>query len=47
VLASDPREQVAEVLGPAWGTHLVDVNIGLGNLVIDVEAESLVYSLTH
>ena len=31
--AGDPREQVAEVLGPLWGTHLVDVNIALGNLV--------------
>jgi hypothetical protein len=29
----DPREQVAEVLGPLWGTHLEDINIALGNLV--------------
>jgi hypothetical protein len=30
---ADPREKVAEVLGPSWGTHLNDVNIALGNLV--------------
>jgi Protein of unknown function (DUF3089)/Divergent InlB B-repeat domain len=29
----DPRLQIAETLGPLWGTHLVDVNIALGNLV--------------
>jgi len=29
----DKREQVAEVLGPLWGTHLEDVNVALGNLV--------------
>jgi hypothetical protein len=31
--AEDKREQVAEVLGPLWGTHLEDVNVALGNLV--------------
>ena len=36
----DPREQVDEVLGPNWGTHLVDVNIALGNLVGTVQAQS-------
>jgi streptogramin lyase len=29
----DPRLQIAETIGPLWGTHLVDVNIALGNLV--------------
>jgi len=29
----DPREAIAEVLGPLWGTHLEDVNVALGNLV--------------
>jgi Protein of unknown function (DUF3089) len=29
----DPRLQIAETLGLLWGTHLVDVNIALGNLV--------------
>ena len=27
------REQIEEVLGPLWGTHLEDVNVALGNLV--------------
>ena len=31
--APDPRLQIAETLGPLWGTHLVNVNIALGNLV--------------
>lgn len=39
----DTREQVAEVLGPLWGTHLVDVNIALGNLVGLTALQSLVY----
>ncbi len=29
----DPRLQIAETIGPVWGTHLLDVNIALGNLV--------------
>jgi len=29
----DPRELIKESLGPAWGTHLEDVNVALGNLV--------------
>jgi streptogramin lyase len=29
----DPRLLATEPLGPVWGTHLVDVNIALGNLV--------------
>jgi Protein of unknown function (DUF3089)/Divergent InlB B-repeat domain len=29
----DPRLQITETIGPLWGTHLVDVNIALGNLV--------------
>ena len=29
----DPRERILETLGPLWGTHLVDVNAALGNLV--------------
>ncbi len=28
---SDPRLQITETLGPAWETHLLDVNIALGN----------------
>jgi Protein of unknown function (DUF3089) len=41
----DTREQVAEVLGPLWGTHLVDVNIALGNLVGLTALQSGVYRL--
>jgi Protein of unknown function (DUF3089) len=41
--AGDTREQVSEVLGPLWGTHLVDVNIGLGNLVGVVGLQAQVY----
>jgi Protein of unknown function (DUF3089) len=44
--SKDTREQVEEVLGPLWGTHLVDVNIALGNLVPTVELQSLVYGIT-
>jgi Protein of unknown function (DUF3089) len=44
---NDNREQVEEVLGPLWGTHLVDVNIALGNLVPTVKLESLLYGLSH
>jgi hypothetical protein len=43
----DPREQLKETLGPAWGTHLVDINVALGNLVALVHLQGLVYSLGH
>lgn len=36
---SDPRPTVAASLGPLWGYHLDDVNLGLGNLVNDVGRE--------
>jgi len=45
--ASDPRERLLETLGPEWGTHLVDVNVALGNLVPDVAAQGAFYQLTH
>jgi hypothetical protein len=41
----DPRELVQETLGPAWGTHLVDINLALGNLVAMVGLQSLAYEL--
>jgi hypothetical protein len=44
---SDEREKVAEVLGPLWGTHLVDVNIALGNLVPLTAAQAGVYQLEN
>jgi hypothetical protein len=43
----DQREPIEETLGPLWGTHLVDVNVALGNLVPDVAAQAAVYTLTH
>jgi hypothetical protein len=44
--AQDKREQIEEVLGPLWGTHLDDVNVSLGNLVAMTAAESLYYPLS-
>jgi hypothetical protein len=34
--AGDPRPTVTPVLGPDWGFHVDDVNLALGNLVLDV-----------
>ncbi len=45
--ASDPRERIIETLGPEWGTHLVDVNVNLGNLVAAVGLQSASYLLAH
>ncbi len=39
----DTREQVAEVLGLLWGTHLQDVNLALGNLVGLTALQSATY----
>ncbi len=39
----DGRPVVSQALGPAWGLHLVDVNIALGNLVDDLEAQAARY----
>jgi hypothetical protein len=35
----DPRPTVTASLGPAWGYHVDDVNLALGNLVSDVARE--------
>ncbi|HVB91181.1 MAG TPA: DUF3089 domain-containing protein [Acidimicrobiales bacterium] len=35
----DPRPKVTAVLGPKWGYHLDDVNLALGNLVLDVAVQ--------
>ena len=40
---ADPRLQIAETLGPLWGTHLADVNIALGNLVGLTAVQSWAY----
>jgi hypothetical protein len=44
---SDARERIVETLPPGWGTHLVDVNVALGNLVADVWAQGVGYLFTH
>jgi DUF3089 family protein len=41
----DPREQVIEVLGPLWGTHLADINLALGNLVHLTAFQSRAYGV--
>jgi hypothetical protein len=40
----DPRPVLSQVLGPAWGLHLADVNLTLGNLVTLVGAEARAYA---
>lgn len=42
----DSRERILETLGPLWGTHLVDVNVALGNLVGIVGAQSIAYQIS-
>jgi Protein of unknown function (DUF3089) len=44
---NDTRERIEETLGPLWGTHLVDVNVALGNLVADVGIQGAGYLVTH
>ena len=39
----DPRPTVTDSLGPAWGYHLHDVNLALGNLVADVASQEAAY----
>jgi hypothetical protein len=39
----DQRPRVHQTLGPAWGLHLVDVNIALGNLVDLAGAQAKTY----
>jgi hypothetical protein len=43
-LPGDQRPVVTEALGPAWGLHLVDVNIALGNLVDLVRRQAAAFS---
>jgi hypothetical protein len=38
------RPVVTESLGPNWGYHLDDINLALGNLVGDVQAEEAAYA---
>jgi hypothetical protein len=39
----DPRPKVKDTLGPEWGLHLDDVNLALGNLVLDVAFEEAAF----
>jgi hypothetical protein len=39
----DPRPVATPVLGPTWGLHLDDVNLTLGNLVLDVAFQEAAY----
>jgi len=39
----DPREARLELLGPAFGLHVEDANIALGNLVALVQLQALAY----
>jgi hypothetical protein len=39
----DARPTVSATLGPAWGYHLQDVNLALGDLVADVAGEEAAY----
>ena len=41
--AADPRPTVSASLGPLWGYHLDDVNLALGNLVVDVGLQESAY----
>jgi hypothetical protein len=43
----DRRPRVTEVLGPTWGYHLDDVNLALGNLIVDVRQEEQAFSAHH
>jgi hypothetical protein len=43
----DIRPQLTEALGPAWGYHLVDINLALGNLIADVRGEETAYRAQH
>jgi hypothetical protein len=41
------RPTVTETLGPAWGYHLDDVNLALGNLVDDVRGQEAAFAARH
>jgi hypothetical protein len=42
-VAGDPRPAVSQTLGPAWGLHLYDVNLALGDLVEVVRRQATAY----
>jgi pimeloyl-ACP methyl ester carboxylesterase len=44
---SDHRTRLTEPSGPAWGFHVFDFNIALGDLVRDVHAQIAAYLAAH
>jgi Protein of unknown function (DUF3089) len=44
---ADTRPEVAQALGPAWGYHVDDVGLTLGNLVRDVAGEEAAWTAAH
>ena len=44
ITPGDTRKVIGQTVGPAWGLHLVDVNIALGNLVDLARAEGAAYT---
>jgi hypothetical protein len=43
----DIRPQLTQALGPAWGYHLADINLALGNLIDDLRGEEAAYQAQH
>ena len=43
----DPRMTLAQTLGPAWGLHLYDINIALGDLVEIVRRQAIIHRRSH
>jgi pimeloyl-ACP methyl ester carboxylesterase len=41
--SGDQRQRVTQSLGPAWGLHLVDMNLAFGNLVEVVRRQAAAY----
>jgi Protein of unknown function (DUF3089) len=43
----DTRPVVTEALGPDWGYHADDINLALGNLLLDVVGEETAWQASH
>jgi hypothetical protein len=46
-LAAGLGPVVSQTLGPAWGYHVHDVGLGLGDLVRDVAGEEAAWATAH
>jgi hypothetical protein len=44
ITPGDTRKVIGQTVGPAWGLHLVDVNIALGDLVDLARSEAAAYT---